>query len=82
MLGRVDFSLFCYFKGKKEWKGGFLSLAKQNQRTRRARSVTVVLQKSSWVSFVSVGVSSTPLAKVCASPICKLCEGFLGNQNN
>lgn len=68
--------------GKKEWKGGLLSLENsRNREQSRTRSVMVVLQESSWVTLVSVGVSSAPLPMVCARPVCKLCEGFLGSQN-
>ena len=67
---------------KRGGKSPFFFRKKQKQRASRTRSVMVVLQKCSWVTLVSTGVFSAPLPTMCAQPVCKLCQGFLGSQNN
>ena len=81
----VEWISLLLHNGQERLKRGGKSpffLEKSRNRASRTRSVMVVLQKCSWVTLVSTGVFSAPLPTMCAQPVCKLCQGFLGSQNN
>lgn len=69
--------------GQERAERGTLFLRKQQINRRIClRSLTMALQESSWATLIPAGVSGTPLPTVCAQPVCKLCDGFLGSHNN